>query len=155
MTMILYRRLVLSGIQAVILFFSNLKILLTWKRSRGFVNRSIVYYHLVRKLIISHDVMGKHVSCLKQILATVTLPQPEPFLKQPPLCLLIIVGRVFISLCCNFTGDWKKDCLPSSNPLCTQQLVGEWKAAGRQKLIVTLPDACHVYRGKCQKSQLA
>lgn len=70
MTMILYRRLVLSGIQAVILFFSNLKILLTWKRSRGFVNRSIVYYHLVRKLIISHDVMGKHVSCLKQILAT-------------------------------------------------------------------------------------
>lgn len=41
----------------------------------------------------------------KQILATVTLPQPEP--RPQPLCLLFILGRVFISPGNKFTGDRK------------------------------------------------
>lgn len=102
--------------------------------------------------MISHDVMGKCVSFLNKFLPLLTLPQPE--LRPQPLCLLFILGRVFISPGSKFTGDQKNKCLPSSNPLCVQQLVGEERAAGRQKLTATLPDAGDVYRRKCQNSQL-
>lgn len=73
-------------------------------------------------------------------------------LSKAAASLLIIVDRVFISLLSKFTGDRKKDCLPSSNPRCIQQLAGEQGAAGRQQLTVTLPDACLVDREKRHKN---
>lgn len=122
-------------------FPDNLKILL------------IVYYHLVWKLIISHDVMGKCVSFLNNFLP-LWLCHHQSFLKLQPLFLLFIVGRVFIFLHIKFTGDRKKDSSPSSNLFCSQRLTRNKTAAGRQKLPASLPDACNVYGGKCPDSQL-
>lgn len=95
---------------------------------------------------------GKMCIISKQIL-TVTLPQPE--LSNAVASLPTVYRRQHVYLPhSKFTGDWKKDCLPSSNPFCVQQLAGKQRAVGRQKHTATLPDACSVYRGKCQNSQL-
>lgn len=97
--------------------------------------------------------MGKCISFLNHFLPS-WLCHSQSFLKLPPLFLLFIVGRVFIFLHMKFTGDRKKDCSPSSNLLCIQQLAREKTAAGRQRLTASRPAARDVYRGKCQDSQL-
>lgn len=109
MTIILHSCLVLPD-QSSNPFFRHLNILLTWKRIGRFINKCIykwyVHYHLLWKLILSHDVMGKCVSFLNKFL-TVTLPQWElsnAAASLPTVCH----SSVFTSLTVSSQGIGKR-----------------------------------------------
>lgn len=79
-----------------------------------------------------------------------TLPQSE--LSKAAASLPNVCRRqgVYPRLTVSSQGIGRK----TANPLCIQQLAGEERAAGRQTLPATLPDACDVRGGKYQISQL-
>lgn len=108
MTIILHSHLVLPD-QSSNPFIRNLNILLTWKRSGRFINKCIykwyVHYHLLWKLILANDVMGKCVSFLNKL--TVTLPQQE--LSNPAASLPTVYhSSVFTSLTVSSQGIGKR-----------------------------------------------
>lgn len=109
MTIILHGSLILPD-QSSNPFFRNLNILQTWKRSGRFINKCIykwyAYHHLLWKLILSHDAMGKCVSFMNKFL-TVTLPQPEVSNAAASLPT-VYHRRVFPSLTASSQGIGKR-----------------------------------------------
>lgn len=140
MTIILHSCLVLPD-QSSNPFFRDLNILLTWKRSGRFINKCIykwqVHYHLLWKLILSHDVMGKCVLFLNKFL-TVTLPQPE--LSDAAASLPTAYHRsVFTPLTVSSQGIGKR-------PACQVPLRSAF-SSWQESRQVSLSDVYNVYRG--------